>query len=305
MHAAVVTSFSEPPAYQEVPTPQPSTATELVVDVLAAGLHPLVRSQAAGSHYTSTGDLPLVPGVDGVGRTQDGTLRYFVLPGTQLGAMAEKTVIDVRRSIELPAGTDPITVAAAMNPAMSAWIALRRRITMNPGASVLVLGATGNAGRLAIQVAKHLGAREVIAASRNPVPDPNADATINIKEVKAAADVDIVLDYVWGEPAAGAMREVITHRGDRDKALIWVQIGSVAGQDAAIPSAALRAAKLTIVGSGHGSVSTRDILAELPELVATLPEFQIEARAVPLADVTAAWADPRSDQRVVLTPTGS
>jgi NADPH:quinone reductase-like Zn-dependent oxidoreductase len=305
MHAAVVMSFTEPPAYREFPTPEPQGPNEILVDVIAAGLHPIVRGQANGSHYTSTHELPLIPGIDGVGRTADGTLRYFVLPDTHLGAMAEKTVIDLRRSIELPVDADPVTIAAAMNPAMSAWIALRCRITMNPGASVLVLGATGNAGRLALQVAKHLGAGEVVAASRNPVPDPNADVTITIEDAKTAADVDIVLDYVWGEPAAKAVREVITHRGDRGKPLAWVQIGSVAGQDAAIPSAALRAAKLSIVGSGLGSVSTGDILAELPELVAALPEFTIGARAVSLADVTAAWADPRSDHRVVLTPTGS
>jgi NADPH:quinone reductase-like Zn-dependent oxidoreductase len=247
----------------------------------------------------------LIPGIDGVGRTQDGTLRYFVLPDTQLGAMAEQTVIDVRRSIALAPDADPVTIAAAMNPAMSAWIALRRRITMGAGASVLVLGATGSAGRLAIQVAKHLGASQVVAASRNPVPDPNADATVSIDDVKAAAESDIVLDYIWGEPTARAMRDVVTHRSDRGKPLTWIEIGSVAGPDAAIPSAALRAARLSIVGSGQGSVSTRDIIAELASLAAAISSFTIDARAVPLSDVTAAWADPRTDQRIVLTPTSS
>jgi NADPH:quinone reductase-like Zn-dependent oxidoreductase len=114
-----------------------------LVDVIASGLHRRVRSQADGSHYTSTGKLPLVPGVDGVARLTDGTLRYFALGDTTSGAMAEQTAIDLRQSFELPGGTDPVQVAAAMNPAMSSWVALRRRTGFQAGQSVLVLGATG------------------------------------------------------------------------------------------------------------------------------------------------------------------
>ena len=154
MKAAVVSSFGTPPRYQDFPDPVAAGDDEMLVDVLAAGLHPRVRSQADGSHYTSTGELPLVPGVDGVGRGADGLLRYFILPDTTLGAMAEQTVIDLRRSIVLPADSDPVAVAAAMNPAMSSWVALRQRVRFQAGQSVLILGATGNAGRMAVQVAK-------------------------------------------------------------------------------------------------------------------------------------------------------
>ena len=80
MHAAVVRSFDRPPRYEHVEAPHASGPHELVVDVLAAGLHPRVRSTANGSHYTTTGELPLIPGIDGVGRTADGDLLYFVLP---------------------------------------------------------------------------------------------------------------------------------------------------------------------------------------------------------------------------------
>ena len=134
--------------------------------MLASGLHPRVRSQANGSHYTSTDQLPLIPGVDGVGRRSDGSLVYFVLPDTVYGAMAEHTVIDRRRSIPLPSGADPVLLAAAMNPGMSSWVALGQRVTFTPGQSVLILGATGSAGQLAIQIAKHLGASAVVAAGR-------------------------------------------------------------------------------------------------------------------------------------------
>src|SRR6202161_4145084 len=153
MHAAVVTAFGSAPRYLEFPTPVPAGDHEMLVGVLAAGLHPRVRSQANGSHYTSSDELPLVPGIDGVGRAPDGTLRYFILPDTTMGAMAEQTVIDLRRSVVLPDGSDPVLIAAAMNPAMSSWLALRQRIDFTAGQRVLVLGATGNAGRMAIQVA--------------------------------------------------------------------------------------------------------------------------------------------------------
>jgi NADPH:quinone reductase-like Zn-dependent oxidoreductase len=318
MRAAVVTSFGTPPACQDFPVPAPQTLDEVVVDVIAAGLHPRVRSQAAGSHYTSSDELPLVPGVDGVGRAPDGTLRYFVLPGTTMGAMAEQTVIDLRRSVVLPESCDPVLIAAAMNPAMSSWVALRRRISFQPGRSVLVLGATGNAGRLAVQIARHLGAGRVIAAGRQPgrlaaLAGLGADVTISLDgdpaEVagrlgQAAADVDVVIDYVWGEPTAGAMRAIVMNRTDPGLPLVWIEIGSVAGPAAAIPSAALRAARLQIVGSGQGSVPARDIVAELPGLAAEITSgtFRIDARAVPLADVEAAWKDTGSEQRIVITP---
>jgi len=215
MYAAVVTSFDSPPSYWEFPTPTPQDANEVLVEVVASGLHRRVRSQADGSHYTSTDELPLVPGVDGVGRLPDGTLRYFALGDTTAGAMADQTVIDLRQSFVLPDGTDPVLVAAAMNPAMSSWVALRRRIDFQTGQPVLVLGATGSSGQLAVQVAKRLGAGRVIAAGRNPQ---------RLAELPALVD----------EIASGALR--------------------------------------------------------------------IDARAVPLRDVTSAWQDTGSAERVVLTP---
>ncbi|GAA4839742.1 zinc-binding alcohol dehydrogenase family protein [Luteimicrobium xylanilyticum] len=316
MKAALVTTFDTPPRYQETSDPVPADG-QVVVDVVAAGLHPRVRSQAAGSHYTSTDELPLVPGVDGVGRDPEGRLRYFVLHDTTHGSMAERTVIDPRRSVVLPDGIDPVAVAAAMNPAMSSWVALRQRIAFEPGQSVLVLGATGNAGRMAVQVAKLLGAGRVVAAGRDPerlaaLPALGADATVSLagspddaaaRLAEVAADVDVVLDYVWGPTAAAAVVAVVTARPDRGKPLTWVEIGSMGGLEATIPSAALRAARLQLVGSGQGSVSTREIVAELGALAEEIARgsIAVDARAVPLADVESAWAEP-STERVVLAP---
>jgi len=320
MKAAVVTSFGRAPRYQEFPVPTPAGPDDVLVDVIAAGLHPRVRSQATGSHYTSTGELPLVPGIDGVGRGPDGSVRYFVLPDTTTGAMAEQTVVDVRRSIVLPETADPIAVAAAMNPAMSSWIALRRRTTFQAGQNVLVLGATGNAGQMAVQIAHRLGAAQIIAAGRNgerlaALPALGATDTVLLGGDSesgdsesgdlgsATAEVDVVIDYLWGRPATAAITALVTARADRGRPLTWIQIGSVAGPTAEIPSAALRAARLQVVGSGQGSVGAREILAELPSLVAEIADgtFVVDARPTPLADVENAWATSGS-QRIVLTP---
>jgi NADPH:quinone reductase-like Zn-dependent oxidoreductase len=318
MKAAVVSSFGVAPRYEEFPVPAVAGDHDMVVDVIAAGLHPRVRSQADGSHYTSTGELPLVPGIDGVGHGADGFLRYFILPDTRVGAMAEQTVIDTRRSIILPSGSEPIAIAAAMNPAMSSWIALRQRVQFRAGQNVLILGATGNAGQMAVQIAKLLGADQIIAAGRNAtrlagLPSLGATGTVPLGEDagtvarrlgQATSDVDVVLDYLWGQPAATAMATVVTSRADRGKPLTWIEIGSVAGSTAPIPSAALRAAHLQIVGSGQGSVTTHEILAELPELAQKITDgaFDIDARPTPLADVEQAWADAHTKQRIVLTP---
>ncbi len=319
MEAAVVSSFGSAPRCEEFPSPSAAGDDDMIIDVIAAGLHPRVRSQADGSHYTSTGELPLVPGIDGVGRGQDGLLRYFILPDTRMGAMAQQTVIDARRSIVLPEDSDPIAVAAAMNPAMSSWVALRQRVHFEAGQNVLVLGATGNAGQMAVQVAKLLGAGQIIAAGRTAdrlagLPALGATGTVLLdgdagpaarRLGQAAREVDVVIDYLWGQPAAAAVAAVVTDRADRGQPLTWIQIGSVAGATAPIPSAALRAARLQIVGSGQGSVSTREILAELPALAREITggTFRVDARPTPLADVEQAWADAaRTAQRIVLTP---
>jgi NADPH:quinone reductase-like Zn-dependent oxidoreductase len=309
MYAAVVRSFDAPPAYEPFDLPA-SAEHQIVVDVLAAGLHPRVRSQADGSHYTSDSELPLVPGIDGVGRLPDGRLVFFVLPDTTMGSMAEQTVIDSRRSLELPDGADAVTLAAAMNPAMSSWVALRQRIDFQAGQSVLVLGAAGNAGRLAVQVAKRLGAGEVIAAGRDAgrlsaLTALGADALVELGGdlPQAACDVDVVLDYLWGEPAANGLIALARGRSDAAKPVSWIQIGAVAGPDAAIPSAALRSTNLRVLGSGQGSVPTRVILDELRSLATEITDgsLPVGARTVPLSQVTQAWLQP-SAERVVIVP---
>lgn len=319
MRAAVVRSFDAPPRFDTIDTPRPGGEHEVLVDVLAAGLHPRVRSSANGTHYTSGGVLPLVPGIDAVGRTAERELLYFVAPDTALGTMAERAVVDRRRAITLPAGTDPLVVAAAMNPGMSSWVALRSRVALPPGARVLVLGATGNAGQLAVQIARQLGAAHVVAAGRDPerldlLSGLGTDATVSLlgdpgqvaeRLGRTAGDADVVLDYLWGPAAELAMPALLTARTERSKPLAWIQIGSVAGAEIALPSALLRAANLQIMGSGQGSVTTAGIVAELPSLAAEIASgsLAVDPLALPLSEVERAWTTPTAPgRRIVLTP---
>jgi NADPH:quinone reductase-like Zn-dependent oxidoreductase len=314
MNAAVVTSFDQPPHYQQFEVPQPTTSNDLLVDVLAVGLHPRVRTGAAGGHYTSTGTLPMIPGVDGVAQRPDGRRIYFVADDDVLGPMADKAVVDRRRTIELPDDADVAKIAAGMNPAMSSWVALRRRVPLEPGQSVLVLGATGNAGTMAVQVAKQLGAGRVVGAGRDrgrldALTGLGADEVVELTDdaalAAAAADVDIVIDYVWGQPAQQAMMALLTARADRSRALNWIQIGAMAGPTLELPSVALRSANLRLQGNGQGAVSATAYLAELPSLVDEIGAgtFAVRTNPVPLAEVEQAWT--RVDQpgeRTVLIP---
>jgi NADPH:quinone reductase-like Zn-dependent oxidoreductase len=321
MNAAVVTSFGRPPQYREFEAPVPRGDGQEVVEVLAAGLHPRVRSGARGSHYTSSGTLPMVPGVDGVGRRADGTLVYFVAADDVTGTMADRALVDPGRSVQLPDGVDVAAIAAAMNPAMSSWVALRRRTTLAPGQSVLVLGATGNAGTMAVQVARRLGAGRVVAAGRDgsrleALTALGAEEIVRLGDSEdaersdsalaaAAADVDVVLDYLWAEPARRAMVALLSARPDRSRALDWIQIGAVAGPTLELPSVALRSANLRLQGSGQGSVGPATYAAELPSLVAEIDRgtFAVQARVAALADVESAWEQPTNrGERIVFAP---
>ena len=148
-------------------------------------------------------------------------------------------------------------------------------------------------------------ARDAAGLAELPALGATSTAVLGSEDLTASADVDVVLDYLWGEPAASVMAALVTARADRSAPLTWIQIGSVAGAAAPIPSAALRASRLQIVGSGQGSISTRDILAELVELAAFLGAggLPIEPRAVRLAELEAAWSAPAgSADRLVVVP---
>jgi NADPH:quinone reductase-like Zn-dependent oxidoreductase len=317
MNAAVVTSFEEPPHYMEFERPTAAADDQLLVDVLATGLHPRVRSGASGKHYSSTGKLPMIPGIDGVGRrVDDGALVYFACDDEVSGSMCERAIAESWRIVELPENIDIAKVAAAMNPAMSSWVALRRKRPLSGGERVLVLGATGNAGTMAVQVAKLLGAGAVVGAGRNlerlqALRQVGADEVVQLNDdpqqtgealAAAAADVDVVIDYLWSQPAELAMKALITARPDRSKALDWIQIGALTGPTLELASVYLRSANLRIQGNGQGSTSAADYVAQLPSLVQQIEtgKIAVSPREVSLSDVERAWTrDDAPGERTV------
>ncbi len=166
MKAAIVTGPGRVPIYAEFDMPIAGEGEELI-SVRASALSNLTKSRAAGSHYSSAGVFPAIAGTDGVGLAGDGRRLYFAMPEAPYGALAEFCPVSARRCVEVPDSLDDITAAAIANPGMSAWAALVERAHLVAGETVLVNGATGTAGRIAVQLAKFLGAGKVIATARN------------------------------------------------------------------------------------------------------------------------------------------
>jgi NADPH:quinone reductase-like Zn-dependent oxidoreductase len=307
----VVRSFDRGPTYDSFELPDGGT----VVDVLAAALSPRVRSGAWGAHYTSTGALPLVPGIDGVGRLANGRRVYFFGASETVGTMAEKALADDRLTVPLPDRASSLAIAAGMLPAISSWVALTKRAPIQPGQSVLVLGATGTSGLLAVQIAKHLGAGAVIAVGRGADALEQARALGADRVVRltgdanavaaAASEVDIVLDYLWGSVTSAVLPALCRHRQAESRALRWVEIGSVAGDEITLSSVLLRKRNLHILGSGQGATTTAEIFGVAPDIVAAFADGKLDVRVreAPLGEVETWWSyRPELGERVVFVP---
>ena len=302
MHAAVVTEFTRPPRFTEFDEP-PVPAGSRLVAVEAAAVHRIVRSVAAGAHYSADGVLPLVPGVDGVARLEDGTRVYTGGPAEPFGMLAERAAVPDRFVFPVPETLDSALAAAIVNPAMSSWAPLA--VHLRAGATVLVVGATGASGGLAVRIARHLGAGRVIAAGRNAdaleALGAAADGTILLGGDVAAGlaeaapeGVDLVLDYLWGTVAERLLEPVARAARASGRAVQWVQIGAVAGADIVLPSALLRQAPLTLLGSGIGSIQPAVLGRVIPAILesAAAGDISIEVETHPLAQVEAAWDRP-------------
>jgi NADPH:quinone reductase-like Zn-dependent oxidoreductase len=315
MKAAVITKRGSTPVFADFDDPMASAGEELVA-VAASALSQVTKSRASGSHYNSPGSLPAVVGIDGVGRTQDGRRVYFVMPEEPFGGMAEKVVVRKERCIPLPDDVDDIAAAAIAIPGMSSWAAFRERAHLVAGENVLINGATGTAGRLAVQIAKVLGAKRVVATGRNVqalehVKALGADATIALsqspedletafEEQFGGEGVDVVLDYLWGQSAETLI--VAAAKAGKDAVPIrFVQIGAVSGGNIALPSAALRSSAIVLMGSGIGSIPFRGLIAAIRGVLHSVVagRLKIETKAVPLSDVEDTWNKDGGNPRVV------
>jgi len=319
MKAAIVRASGRPPAYAEFAEPVPS-AGENRITVTAAALSPVVKSRASGRHYSSSGQFPFVAGLDGVGRLDDGRRVYFVLPKAPYGSMAERAVVPAAHCLPVPDGLDDVTAAAIANPGMSSWAAYTERARLKPGETVLVNGATGTAGRLAVQIARHLGAGKVVATGRNAetlhsVAALGADVTIPLGEDPAALEerfqaqfaggVDVVIDYLWG-PSAERLLVAAARAGAEAVPIRFVQVGAVSGPEITLPGAVLRSSAIELMGSGIGSVPLDRFVHCIGGLLqaAGPAGFRIAARPVPLSQVEQAWPEDDSARRTVFTLDG-
>lgn len=319
MKAAVVRSFEALPQFADFNDPEPQSG-ELLVRVEAAALHPIVRALASGKHYGSQARFPFVAGIDGAGRLDDGSRVYFGATRPPFGTFAERTITRRDRMLPLPDPLDAATVAAIMNPGMSSWGALSERADFQRGESVLIQGATGTAGHLAVQICRRRGAKHIVVTGRNrqaldELRSLGADEAIPLEQDRDALvaafrkalgeyPIDVILDYLWGPPAE-ALLAAIEQKGldHGSRRLRYIQIGSSAGATVRFPAASLRSSGLEVLGNGFGSVSIERIFASLAVFLeeAAKQPFQLAIRKVPLEDVEKLWND-KTDARLVFLP---
>lgn len=316
MKAAIVRGAGQTPVYGDFAEPALSDG-ENSVAVTAAAVSHVVKSRASGTHYSSLGQFPFVVGIDGVGRSRDGRRVYFFLPKAPYGSMAERTVVPSAQCVVLPDDVDDVTAAAIANPGMSSWAAYTERARLKIGETVLVNGATGTSGRLAVQIAKHLGAKKVIATARNadalasvaalgaeviiPLVADRAVLENRLKE-QFAEGVDVIIDYLWGV-SAERLLIAAAKAGPEAIPIRFVQVGAASGAEITLPGAVLRSSAIELMGSGLGSIPADRLVTSIGELLRATASagFKIAAKAVPLSDVEQAWLNDDSTRRTVFT----
>lgn len=316
MKAAVVVEAGGRPQYQDFEEPIAAQG-QVLINVQASALSQLARGKASGKHYSSTGRFPFIAGVDGVGVREDGTSVYFFGVPAPFGAMAQRTIVPEAMCVPLPVGLDAAFAAALAIPGMSSWAALLERARFVKGETVLINGATGASGRLAVQLAKYLGARKVIATGRDvqtldKLARLGADVVLSLDQApESVADaltphlaegVDVVLDYLWGASA----RTLLTTAAKvlpEGYPLRFVQIGTIGGAELSLPGAVLRASAITLLGSGIGSIARPRLLEAVKGVLqaATVAQLEVDIAPVPLSALGDYWDADRRARTVFLT----
>ena len=281
----------------------PGDAPDCVrVQVAAAGLHHLDLHKASGSFYMGPPPLPSVVGTDGVGRLDDGRRVYFDATVAPHGSMAERTLVPRDALLDVDEGVDDAQAAALGNTGLAAWLALTWRGELREGETLLVLGATGAVGSVAVQAAKTLGAGRVVAADRAGERLPRllergADAIVEVDGAgdlatslreAAGGDVDVTIDMLWGAPAVAAMQAA-------NRYARHVEIGNMAGAELTLPAPTIRSVSLDIRGFSvaHPPLDLkRDAYLELTQH-AGRGDIAVDLERVPLAHVATAWERQR------------
>lgn len=317
VRAAEIQAPGRPPVVVDRAPPAPGHG-EVLVDVAAAPITPLDLLCATGTSYFGTPQTPYVPGVQGVG-TVDGTTVWFPTAAGMAagdGSMTAVAAVPSSDLVALPADADPVLVAALGLSAVAAYMALTWRGELAPGEQVVVLGAGGVVGQVAVQLARSAGARRVVAGARSPAAqaraaDAGADAVVVLdtddvdelaRRFAAASDgpVDLVLDPLFGAAAAAAARTLCP--GGR-----LVNLGSSAAETCPIDSSTLRSRSLRLLGYTNNELTGEQRAAALAAVVeqTTRDGLTVAHENVPLDDAPAAWqrqAAGTTAGRIVLVP---
>jgi NADPH2:quinone reductase len=300
VRAAVVSELGQPPSPGELPEPSAGDG-EVVLEVLAAPLNPVDVAVSTGAFYGGHPDLPYVPGTEAVGRVRgSGEVVWAFGAGFGLarnGGMAELAVMPEERLVPVPEGADPALAGALGIAGIAGWLPLAVRAPVRAGETVLVLGATGTVGQVAVQAAKLLGAGRVVAAGRNEerlarARELGADATVRLdrdvreelREALGGGELSLIFDAVWGEPLVAALDVAAP------SARI-VHLGQSAGPEATLASGTVRGKQLDLLGYSNFAVPVDVLRREYNRLVrhAVAGEIRVDVESLPLDEVAEAW----------------
>ncbi|HEY4195178.1 MAG TPA: zinc-binding alcohol dehydrogenase family protein [Mucilaginibacter sp.] len=320
MKAAIINEFGATPRYADFADPIPGD-DEILVDVKALVLENFEKGVASGGHYSSKNMYPRFPAIvghRGVGTTPDGKMVGFQIMRSPYGAFAEKAA--VKKIVPIPDGIDPAIAVAIPPSALTSFLPLKHTAKLEKGETVLINGATGVSGRMAIQVAKLLGAGRIIGTGRNDaslkfLKDLGADAVIDLKlpdeallevfeKEKGDNGYDIVIDFLWGHPAEILMKSFVPKDMRLpSKTIRYIPIGAKAGAGAYITGEMLRTSGLTL--SGMGKVTQEEISAGSNQVWEWIKEnkLHMDIEKVPLADIEKAWErNDLAGKRLVIIP---
>lgn len=321
MKAAVVYKKGELPKYAEFQEPVSANENEVLISVKAIAITNLDKGIASGEHYSSENENQngFVIGSDAIGLLENGTRVYA--RGIS-GTIAEKALVEKNRMVALPDGIEDATAAAMPNAVAGSAMALRFRAGIKPGETVLINGATGFTGQIAIQIAKHYGAKKIIVTGRNEktlqsLLELGADEIISLKQndenfisqlkqIHQNTPIDIVLDYLWGH-SAELILFALKGNGNFTHKTRYVSVGSMSGDTIQLSAQILRSVDLQLSGSGLGSWTKDEVkllfLEMLPEmfLLASQNKLKVNIEKVNLVDIEKMWdADVPDGKRLVV-----
>lgn len=321
MKAAIVFEKGSIPRYADFPEPEITTDDEVLVSVKAASIKNLDRARASGNHYSTENEAhqPKVIGSDGVGYLENGRKVYFF---SKKGTVAERAVADKKVMVPIPEALDLSVAAALPNAVMGSAMGLKFKAGMQPGDTVLINGATGITGRIAVQIARLYGAQKIIVTGRNEkslkeLLDLGADEAVSlqlsdedfrqkIKNIHQETPVDIILDYIWGH-SVELILSAFKGDGTFSHRTKLITVGGMSGDTIQLSSQILRGTDIQISGSGLGSWTKEEsalLFSEIiPEMFQAAVEgkIKIETQEIDIKDIESRWnAEIQSGKRLVI-----